>query len=92
MYTGDVAGGDGDAGDFLHNGMKFTTYDRDNDLWNSGNNAAFLSGGWWFDVDYCACLTCSPVYVHWLSLQNFVHPPYPNGLLSAARMVIKANV
>lgn len=39
----------GAAGDSLtgHNGMPFSTWDRDNDLW-TGNCAEVYSGGWWF--------------------------------------------
>ena len=29
--------------------MKFTTYDADNDI-NSGNCAAYCTGGWWYDT------------------------------------------
>ncbi|CAL4242759.1 unnamed protein product, partial [Meganyctiphanes norvegica] len=39
----------GSAGDSLsdHNGMAFTAYDIDNDLWSSGNCAVYYKGAWW---------------------------------------------
>ena len=48
-----VSGYTGDAGDALtapqsHNGMKFSTFDRDNDRWE-GNCAETFGGGWWYD-------------------------------------------
>ncbi|XP_030825418.1 microfibril-associated glycoprotein 4-like [Camarhynchus parvulus] len=49
-YTLHVAGVvDGGAGDSLsyHNGMKFSTFDRDQDLF-AQNCAALSSGAWWF--------------------------------------------
>jgi hypothetical protein len=45
-----VSGYTGDAGDYLvsyHNGMAFTTMDRDNDAY-SGNCGSSYYGGWWF--------------------------------------------
>jgi len=38
---------------YLHNGMKFSTYDNDNDRWNKGNCAKQVAnargnGGWWY--------------------------------------------
>ncbi|XP_022081435.1 ficolin-1-like [Acanthaster planci] len=40
---------DGDAGDSLsmHNGAKFSTWDKDNDV-SDVNCASLYSGGWWF--------------------------------------------
>ena len=44
------------------NGMKFSTYDTDNDL-NSGDNCASrYGGGWWYYGCYVACLTCINSY------------------------------
>lgn len=31
-----------------HDGMKYTPYDRDNDLYVSGNCASYRSGAWWY--------------------------------------------
>ncbi|XP_072016914.1 uncharacterized protein [Amphiura filiformis] len=44
---------DGGAGDSFtsHNSMGFTTRDADNDVWNKGNCARAVKGGWW----YVAC-------------------------------------
>ena len=53
-YTLRVAHYSGNAGDNLnnHNGMMFTTYDRDNDL-NAENNCAQLNGGgFWYKNCY----------------------------------------
>ena len=54
-YTIQVSGYSGNAGDALwyHNGMMFTTYDRDNDQ-NINNCAVRHGGGFWYnDCVYC---------------------------------------
>jgi len=56
-YRLQVAGYSGNAGyDAFswHNNMMFSTYDRDNDLWSSGNCAADNGGGFWYN----ACFHC----------------------------------
>ncbi|XP_059165792.1 ficolin-1-like [Physella acuta] len=42
-YTGNT-----EDGLYYHNGMMFSSYDRDNDMY-SGNCAAQLIGAWWFN-------------------------------------------
>ncbi|KAM4524852.1 microfibril-associated glycoprotein 4-like isoform 1-T4 [Odontesthes bonariensis] len=46
---------EGGAGDGLlrHNGMKFSTFDKDQDIW-SGNCAKSFLGGWWYDQCHSA--------------------------------------
>ena len=48
-YRLNIAGYTGTAGDSLtyHNGMPFTTKDRDNDQWSGGNCATTWHGPWW---------------------------------------------
>ncbi|XP_034021036.1 fibrinogen beta chain [Thalassophryne amazonica] len=44
----------------IHNGMMFSTYDRDNDNWNPGDPSKQCSredgGGWWYN----RCHSCNP--------------------------------
>ncbi|XP_052084629.1 microfibril-associated glycoprotein 4-like [Mytilus californianus] len=53
-----VNGYSGDAGDSLlaHNGMKFSTFDRDNDISSVKNCAEFHGGAWWYKWCYASNL------------------------------------
>jgi len=54
-YKLQVAGYSGNAGrdSFKHhNNMMFSTYDRDNDKWSSGNCAEHYGGGFWHKTCY----------------------------------------
>ena len=56
-YTLHMSGYSGNAGhDALsfHNGMMFTTYDRDNDRWTQSNCAVSNGGGFWYNK----CVAC----------------------------------
>ncbi|XP_040893364.1 proteoglycan 4-like [Toxotes jaculatrix] len=62
-YRLTVGGYSGTAGDALrfsksydHNNKPFTTPDRDNDRYPSGNCGAYYSSGWWFDACFAANL------------------------------------
>jgi len=98
-YRLDVSGYSGDAGDalchdsdhngngyygwYLHNWMKFTTYDNDND--NDDGPGACSSntrGGWWYNRCHYACLTCRSVDNVWWTLPGDV------GVVNS-RMLIK---
>ena len=49
-YTLTVSGYSGNAGDSMsyHNGMKYSTYDQDNDAANETNCAQLFKGAWWY--------------------------------------------
>ena len=50
-YKLHIGGYRGNAGDSMayHNGVKFSTWDRDNDNWVN-NCAQSHKGGWWFNA------------------------------------------
>ena len=54
-----------------HNGRRFTTPDRDNDAWGSGNCAVRYVGSWWHDACYSAFLTgkykTGVIWRYWIS-------------------------
>ena len=54
QYRLEVGSYSGTAGDSLavHNNMTFTTKDRDNDRWSSGNCAVDYKGAWWHKSCY----------------------------------------
>jgi len=64
QYEGD-SGGDLLFGSYYHNGMSFTTYDRDNDQNAPTNCATSRGGGWWYNNCYWTCLTCSMGRFEW---------------------------
>lgn len=65
-YPLHVSGYSGDAGDALtmasdvsHNGMKFSTFDKDNDKWEE-NCAEMFGGGWWYNS--CQAVNLNGIY------------------------------
>ncbi|XP_062245670.1 titin-like [Platichthys flesus] len=60
LTVGGYSGTAGDAlrfsGSYDHNQRSFTTPDRDNDRYPSGNCGAYYSSGWWFDACMAANL------------------------------------
>jgi len=82
QYEGDHHN-NGRFGDYYNNGMKFTTFDRDNDLATEGNCAAVERfAGWWYNNCLWACLTCHPDRFNWRTISE-------PGYLSNSRMMIK---
>ena len=62
----------GDMEDAIANGMKFTTYDADKDMWSGGNCASALGGGgWWYSDCGSSCLTAAgnPTWTIWPATQ-----------------------
>ena len=57
MFTLSVSGFNGSVtGDAMnyHNGLKFSTKDRDNDVWSSTHCAQYHGGGFWYN----SCFHC----------------------------------
>ena len=88
-YRLEVSGYSGDAGDALqyegewngnnkfgyyyHNGIKFTTYDLDNDHSSRENCAPTRGGGWWYNRCFWACLTCNSDNSEWGLLYDIIN-------------------
>ncbi len=79
-YRLNIGGYPGNAGDSLayHNGMKFSTYDRDNDL-STRNCVSYHKGGWWYNNCYEANLnnlhnddkkSSATTYMTWASMSG----------------------
>ncbi|ELT87416.1 hypothetical protein CAPTEDRAFT_194199 [Capitella teleta] len=66
-YTGDA----GDAMSAIHNGMKFSTIDQDNDIY-SKNCAVQFKGAWW----YAKCHSANPNGLY----LNGTHTSYADGI------------
>jgi len=79
-YEGDWDG-DGKFGNYYHDGMKFTTYDQDNDNYEY-NCADDRGGGWWYNECFAACLTCYSSKNEWDTLA-------PDYNIVNSRMMIK---
>ncbi|MGH0149439.1 UNVERIFIED_CONTAM: hypothetical protein FKN15_033427 [Acipenser sinensis] len=69
QYRLSVSGYSGTAGDALHfnkhynhDQKLFTTPDKDNDMYPSGNCGAYYSSGWWFDA--CMSANLNGKYYH----------------------------
>ncbi|XP_023224331.1 techylectin-5A-like [Centruroides sculpturatus] len=73
QYKLHVSGFEGDAGDSFSNlnGMKFTTKDKDNDIWNK-NCAEEFKGGWWYSK--CHGSNLNGLYL------NGSHSTYADGI------------
>jgi len=94
FYTLHVGTYAGDSGDSLQcaypstasyqNGMKFSTYDKDNDLSSTLScSTAHGSGGWWFNACWDCCLTCDATNFAWFT------NPVNDAILNVSRMMIK---
>jgi Fibrinogen beta and gamma chains, C-terminal globular domain len=84
-YRGDAGDGLNSTGDnnrYNHNGMKFSTYDVDNDLRSWENCAENRGGGWWYHDCYWVCPTCDDAHAVWGAL-------IPTPLMSSSRMMLK---
>ncbi|XP_054632472.1 uncharacterized protein LOC129181367 [Dunckerocampus dactyliophorus] len=109
-YRLTVGGYSGTAGDALvfsssynHNNRAFTTPDRDNDRYPSGNCGAYYSSGWWFDA--CMAANLNGRYyigkykgvrdgIYWGTWHNISTELYPTNerqSFKTVRMMIRPN-
>ncbi|RVE60802.1 hypothetical protein OJAV_G00185030 [Oryzias javanicus] len=106
-YALHVSGYTGDAGDSLaaptasdvtHNGMRFSTFDKDNDNWEE-NCAEAYGGGWWYNS--CQAANLNGMYYKG-TYEPETNPPHKNGVvwstfkpvnysLKTARMFIRSS-
>ena len=87
MYEGDV-NNNGIFGNWLHNGMVFSTYDRDHDN-TPVNCAANYDGGWWYNACHYGCITCRSPGNQWRTLPGSGPGTYGTSKLVNSRMMIK---
>ncbi|KAL0967224.1 hypothetical protein UPYG_G00249410 [Umbra pygmaea] len=102
-YRLSVSGYSGTAGNALHFNKNFnhdqkffTTPDRDNDMYPSGNCGAYYSSGWWFDA--CMSANLNGKYYHkrykgvrngifWGTWHNMTVEAYPTNYRQAFKTV-----
>ncbi|XP_010893457.2 fibrinogen-like 2a [Esox lucius] len=102
-YRLSISGYSGTAGNALHFSKNFnhdqkffTTPDRDNDLYPSGNCGAYYSSGWWFDA--CMSANLNGKYYHkrykgvrngifWGTWHNMTTEAYPTNYRQAFKTV-----
>ncbi|XP_023672559.2 fibroleukin-like [Paramormyrops kingsleyae] len=102
-YRLSIGGYSGTAGDAMHYGKNynhdhkfFTTPDRDNDMYSTGNCGAYYSSGWWFDA--CMSANLNGKYykkkykgvrngIFWSTWRNVTTEPYLTGYRQAFKSV-----
>lgn len=102
-YRLSISGYSGTAGNALHMNQHFnhdqkffTTPDRDNDMYPSGNCGAYYSSGWWFDA--CMSANLNGKYYHkrykgvrngifWGTWHNMSSEAYPTNYRQAFKTV-----
>ncbi|KAK6965998.1 BgMFREP28 [Biomphalaria glabrata] len=87
-YKLQIGGYSGNAGDGLadyHNGMFFSTYDKDNDMASTDNCAEYWKGAWWHNACYDSSLNFKwgSNYINWHKL------PIGNKSVTFSEMKIK---
>ncbi|XP_056596487.1 mucin-4 isoform X2 [Triplophysa dalaica] len=108
QYRLSIGGYSGTAGNAMqfnknynHDQKLFTTPDRDNDLYPSGNCGAYYSSGWWFDA--CMSANLNGIYYHtkykgvrngifWGTWHNITMEYYPTNVrqsFKTVRMMIR---